>query len=906
MNKFFQKWRGSAAVLAAALGTLVAEAATITNVPLVQTLGGGPNQTSYAKSGATDGGTLNFAKFSNPYGVALDANGNLFIADRSNGKVRRISKAGAPESMTTTFLAKLRSPVGVAVDASNVVYVLTQGDGKLRRYTSTGTLLQTISGLRNPSALALTSTGTVFVTELGGAVQKVSPDGTVSLVASGFRKPRGVALLPSGLLAITESAGHAVYTVNPFTGDVVLLAGGNGAGFSDGSGLAAKFNQPYGIAAAPNGTLVVADYNNNRLRVVGTNNIVTTLYGMASRDWLTPFPGWRDGAGVGEDGGVAASRQPVGVAVTPQGTLYVTEVYYDLVRRATKTGLEGSSVFGTNSTGISTNVVIIGTNSVEVIGTNVVSFGFESGEASSDFVGAAGQSFYAPVTLNLAPGQTAYTFQMSLSATGETGVALSPSGSGFVSMLMKPTDPPGAYTTIHPNYEFLNSGINLLGIGWFERFTKTNLYNTLVHDLVTYSIAKNTLFVKEGGKVVLGAYRLPIPMEATNGSSFRIALQNASGTADGISTPLALRTPTDGSLGVGSLNTLKRVTLASRAYVVGDNVPFRWFNAGDFGDATIENSDVTDLYQTVIYGLNEAIPDSDLFNAMDSSDGSSGAVSFGDDISINGVTGWDNNLAVDDLWVTFRRSLDPTLKWYARYWSNGVRQVMEVTNTLSSGFGNVSPAPTAAARSSRAQAIPANRPSVLVAVEDSLAGADSVLDLPVRMKVTDGYAVRVMMLNVTVEALDGSPAITVPIQFQTAPVFQNPELSDARGVNNFSAAWLDANSSGLSGDSLLAILTVRIPASAGTRAAYRVSFQHFSASPNGVALFNSRTSTGLILLSDRSASTWNDGIADAWRLRYFGSIYAADSAPGADADADGVINSVEFQNGTDPTDATSH
>ncbi|HTD65973.1 MAG TPA: hypothetical protein VK846_05515, partial [Candidatus Limnocylindria bacterium] len=836
MNNFFRKWRGPAAVLAAMLGSLVADAA-----PLVETLGGGPNLTSPKPAGSTDGGTFSFAKFNNPFGVALDTNGNLLIADRSNGKIRKITHVGEADSQTTTLISKLRLPVAVAVNSSNLVYVLTEGDGSLRKFTGNGSLVQTVSGLRLPTALVLTSTGTVFVTELGGTVRQITPDGTITLVASGFRKPRGIALLPSGLLAITESSGHAVYTVDPFTGTSVLLAGGNGAGYSDGSGLAAKFNQPYGIAAAPNGTLVVADYKNNRVRVVGTNNIVTTLYGMSSKEWLKPFPGWRDGTG-GEEG-TAAARLPVGVTFTPQGTLFVTETYYDLIRRATGTGLEGSPVFGTNSTGVSTNDVIIGTNVVSVIGTNVVSFGFESGEASSDFVGAAGQSFYAPVTLSVANGQKAYTFQMSLSATGETGVLLNPFDSGFVSMLMKPIPGTTYYEPIPPSDTFLNSSINLLGIGWFERYTKTNLYDTLAQTLISFSLAKNNMF--SGEKVILGAYRLSIPSGAPNGAAFRIALQNPSGTTDGVSTPLNLRVPTDGSLGAGALNTIKRVTLGSRLYLVGDNVPFRWFNAGDFGDANIANSDVIDLFQTVAYGLNTAIPDSDLFNAMDSSDGSVGT-DFGDDVSINGIMMGDNDLNVDDVWVTFRRSLDPTLKWFARYWSNGVRQVVEVPNTLTSGFGQ--PATLTAASKRAATLAPAIRPTAELTVEDTLTGPNTILELPVRLKVETGYHARVMMLNVTIEALDGSPAMTASIQFQTSPVFHNPEFSDSHGLNNYAAAWLDTGISGLSGDSILAFLTVQVPANAGTRAAYRVHFEHFSASPNGVALFDTHVSTGLILL----------------------------------------------------------
>ncbi len=900
MNTLFHKWRGLQVAVAIAATTFAAYGAVE-----VKTLGGGPNLLGPARSGMANGDTLTIAKFNNPSAVAIDTNGNLYIADRGNNKVRKITRPGAADSLTSTFASRLPAPVGVAVDASNRVYVVTAGDGKLRVFSSEGSLLRTVSGLMKPTALALGPDGNVYITELVGNLEQVKPDGSVTLILSGLNKPQGVAFLRNGLLAVSDTGNNAISIVNPSNGTNTVIAGGsnagfNGAGFNDGSGAQARFNHPWNIALAPNGTLVVADRKNHRVRVIdmlSTSYTVSTLFGIDRTQWARTFPGWADG-----DASIAAAREPAGVTVDQNGTVFDTELAWHLIRQAT-----GGALTGTNGTGNATNVVVVGTNVVTVIGTNVISFGFESGEASSDFVGAAGQSFYAPVTLAIAPGQKIYSFQMSLSSTGETGVVLDPFRSGFVSLLKKPLQIGGVTyeVPINQNYEFLNSSINLLGVGWITRYTHTNLYDTLAQDLVKISSTKNTRYLSSDGKVILGAYRLPIPSSSPNGSTFRIALRNPSGTADGISQPVPLMIPTNGSLGAGAPNTVKRVTLASRQYIVGDSTPFRWFNAGDFGDTTLASSDVSDLFQSAVYMpyLNTPIRDSDLFDSLDASDGSSGTVSFGDDASINTITTGDGNLAVDDVWVTFRRSLDPTLKWFARYWSNGIRQVVEVPNSLQGGFG-VASAPLATKSLSRAKSIA--RPTASLSADDRMTTPSETFQLPVRISVSDGYPVRVMMLNVTVEAMDGSPALTSPIQFQTAPGFHSPELTDSHGLNNLAAAWLDQTVSGISGDSVLGLLTIQIPANAGPRAAYRVHFDHFSASPNGMALFDAQASVGLLLLSDRSASTWGDGIADAWRLRYFGSISSPDSASGADADGDGVINSDEYVNGTDPTDILSN
>ena len=915
MNIMFRKWRGSG-ICRMALAVAVSALAVHADVQ-VKTLGGGPNQTSNARNGFANGDTLNNAKFNSPFAVAADTNGNLYVADRGNNKVRKISKAGAADSVTATFASRLAAPVGVAVDRSNYVYVVTQGDGKLRKYTSAGVLAQPpVGGLVSPTALAVGANGEVYVSELRGIVKRVNLDGTKTLVAAGFNRPRGIAVLADDRLVVADTGNNAIFIAraNPTgTNDLAptLIAGGNGAGFADGAGLLAKFNQPWNVAVAPNGQIVVADRKNHRVRLIDThdaNNMVSTLFGVDRSQWARSFPGWLDG-----DASVAASHDPVGITVDQNGTVFDTELAWHLVRQAT-----GAALTATDGTGNATNVIMVGTNIVTVVGTNVISFGFASGEASSDFVGAAGQSFYAPVTLTVAPGQKVYSFQMSLSATGETGIVLDPSTAGFVPMVDRQLQvvstnynyfPPLittnvlGYVPIHPNYTFANSSINLLGIGWIERYEQTNLYDTLSQDLITYSIAQDRLFKSDQGQVVLGAYRLPIPATADSSNSFLIAIHNPSGTADGVSQPFPVNVPTNGSLGAGSPNTIKRVTLASRLYLVGDSIPFRWFNAGDFGDRTLGSADVSELFQTVMYDLNRAIPDSDLFDSMDSSDGSSGTVGFGDDVSINNITTGDGILAVDDVFVTFRRSLDPTLKWFARYWSNGVRQVVEVSNTLSSGF--VFPSFAADAAKAMAHAKSLGRPSAAIGLDDYLATPNAVLQLPIHLSLDDAYALRVMMLNVTVEALDGSPAILTPIQFQTAPTFRNPELSDSHGPNNYAAAWLDNSVGGLSGDSTLAIMTVQVPVNAGPNAAYRVNFNHFSASPNGLALFDAHAQDSLILLSDRSASTWGDGISDAWRLRYFGSIFAAESSPTADADGDGVINAAEYQNGTDPTDPLS-
>lgn len=890
MKNLFRDWRGLAGVIALAAVTLQAAPAP---APQVKTLGGGPNQLSPKRSGSANGDTFSVAKFNNPWGLAVNQDGDLLIADRVNNRLRRVTDAGSAGSLTTTFASRLPGPVGVAVDSSNRVYVVTIGDGRLRVFNNDGTLVRTVSGLSRPTALTLDLSNNVFVAEMGGDVKFIASDDSITTVGSGFRKPQGIVRMGNGLLAVSDTGNHAIQSLNPADGSTTLIAGNNGAGYLDGAGATAKFNKPMGISFA-NGSLVVADQKNHRVRVIGTNGAVRTLYGVKPSRWVQPFPGWVDGDG-GGDTGVAAAHDPVGVTVDANGSVFVTEIFWDILRQVTSTGIAG-----TNGTGNTTNIVVIGTNTVTVVGTNVVSLGFENGEASSDYIGAAGQSFYVPVTLAVAPGQSCYSFQMSLSATGETGVALNPFEAGFQSMLYKPVGG-NIYTVITNNYVFTNSSQNVLGLGWLERQDGTILYPANSQDLITYSLARYRLWGKSSGRVVLGGYRMVIPSGALETDTFQVALRNPSGVADGLLTPLPLRIPTEGSLGAGAVNTIKRISLASRPYIVGDSMPFRWYNAGEFGNNQLDNSDVMDVYISAIYSLNTPMEDSDLFNSMDSSDGTLG-YDFGDDISIDSVVVGDGFLNVDDVWLTFRRSLDTSRKWFARVWTNGSLAVFEVPNPLVGGFAAGDAVPVKAAARPKSLV----RPTAVVTVDDAMPAAGAIVDLPIRVSLNDVYPIRTLMLNITVEPLDGSPAIASPIEYRKSPAFGDPNLTTSTGLGNYSAAWLEAGIPGLSGNANLAVLTVQIPWNAGPNAAYRVRFEHFSASPNGIALFDSHVTHGLLLLSDRSGSYWGDGISDAWKLRYFGSVHSTEAVPNADADADGSINMEEYQNGTNPIDATSY
>jgi hypothetical protein len=195
---------------------------------------------------------------------------------------------------------------------------------------------------------------------------------------------------------------------------------------------------------------------------------------------------------------------------------------------------------------------------------------------------------------------------------------------------------------------------------------------------------------------------------------------------------------------------------------------------------------------------------------------------------------------------------------------------------------------------------------VTVAADQVQTGGGLTAQVPIRVLAADPtYPIRVAMLHVEIEPLDGSPPITQLVSFSAVTNLGSPYTFSSQGANDFGAAWLSSTVPGVSGTNIIGTLTVTLPPSVTTNSAYLVHFDHFSASPNGIALFKTTIQDGLITVGNRTGSSWHDGIPDTWRLLYFGTVSNILSAANADPDGDGASNWQEFIAGTNPLNALS-
>ncbi|MGA2866576.1 MAG: SBBP repeat-containing protein [Verrucomicrobiota bacterium] len=350
------------------------------------TLAGPPE----AGPGAIDG-TAGAARFNKPCGVAVDSAGNVYVADSFNHTIRKVTPGGVVTTLAglagssgsadgTGSAARFYYPQGVAADTAGNVYVADTENYTLRKVTPGG-VVTTLAGLAGssgsedgtgsaarfggphggPPGVAVDSAANVYVADYWNhTIRKVTPAGAVTTLAGNaslldqygnpiggyadgtgsaarFNYPSGVAVDNAGNVYVTDSFNCTVRKVTP-GGVVTTLAGlaGSRAGSADGTGSAARFNYPEGVAVDSAANVYVADTHNQMIRKVTPGGVVTTLAGNASivNQWGDAIGGYADGTG-----SAARFDYPNGLAVDSAGNVYVADTSNHTIRKVTPAGV---------------------------------------------------------------------------------------------------------------------------------------------------------------------------------------------------------------------------------------------------------------------------------------------------------------------------------------------------------------------------------------------------------------------------------------------------------------------------------------------------------------------------------------------------------------------------------------
>lgn len=305
------------------------------------------------------------ARFNHPFGVAVDAAGNVYIADQGNSIIRKMDAA----TQVTTFagipgvtgavngadtIASFFKPFGVAADAAGNIYVADAGNNRIRAITPTG-LVTTFAGtgvqgradgpdtatFNSPLGVAVDGSGNLYIADYGNdVIRKISPAGVVSTLAgtgaigadngagnaATFNLPEGVAIDASGNVYVADNGNNLIRKITP-AGVVSTLAGSGTAGSANGTGTSASFKSPFGVAVDAAGNVYVADSGNNLIRKITPSGVVTTLAGSGAR-------------GANNASGPAASfNTPSGVAVDASGNVYVADENNNQIRKITPAGV---------------------------------------------------------------------------------------------------------------------------------------------------------------------------------------------------------------------------------------------------------------------------------------------------------------------------------------------------------------------------------------------------------------------------------------------------------------------------------------------------------------------------------------------------------------------------------------
>jgi trimeric autotransporter adhesin len=329
-----------------------------------------------------DNGAAVLAGLNAPSGVAIDAAGNIIIADRSNDRIREVfagtgvivsisgmGTSGYSGDKGAALTAAMNRPSAVAIGRDGNIYIADQENYVVRKVIGGSGVIVTVAGgsgtdfsgdngpataagINHPQGMAWDSAGNFYIADSGNnRIRRIAAGtGVISTVAvtdgENLSSPSGTAVDGAGNVYFAERGSHRIRKIAADSGAVSTVAGDGTAAFSGDNGAAtgARFNGPSGLAIDGSGNLYVADRGNNRIRrIAAGTGIITTVAGNGA-------------AGYAGDNGTATAAKlnlPSGVAVDSAGNLYIADEMNNRVRKVAAGTVTITTVAGNGTAGYS-------------------------------------------------------------------------------------------------------------------------------------------------------------------------------------------------------------------------------------------------------------------------------------------------------------------------------------------------------------------------------------------------------------------------------------------------------------------------------------------------------------------------------------------------------------------------
>jgi DNA-binding beta-propeller fold protein YncE len=267
--------------------------------------------------------------FSFPSDIAIDSNGNVYVADSENDRIQKFSSSG-------TFITKwgsegsgdgeFNNPDGIAIDAQGNVYVADSENDRIQKFSSSGTFITKWGSegsgdgeFNNPTGIAIDAQGNVYVAaHWNDRIQKFSSSGTFITKWGSYGRGDGEFIGPHGIAIDAQGdvyvADNENYRIQKFSSSGTFITKWGSEGSGDG-----EFDRPFGIAIDAQGNVYVTEIHNDRIQKFSSSGTFITKWGS-------------EGSGDGE------FNYPTGIAIDAQGNVYVTEIVNDRIQKFSSSG----------------------------------------------------------------------------------------------------------------------------------------------------------------------------------------------------------------------------------------------------------------------------------------------------------------------------------------------------------------------------------------------------------------------------------------------------------------------------------------------------------------------------------------------------------------------------------------